>query len=82
VERTRRILAQPMAQLVRHGPGRLMCHAQLALQKLGRDAALLILAAEIQIWKSASRQAVLRDYRPRSGISSDLLDRGIEDFSG
>src|ERR1700724_848312 len=38
-QRTGRILAQTMAQLVRHGPGRLICHPQFALQKFGRDAA-------------------------------------------
>ena len=41
VQRTGRILAQTMAQLVRHGPGRLIRHTQFALQKLGRDAALV-----------------------------------------
>src|ERR1700746_3588559 len=41
VQRTRRILAQPMAQLVRHGPGRLIGHTEFALQKLGRDATLV-----------------------------------------
>ena len=35
VQRTRRILAQPVAQLVRHGPGRLIRHTEFALQKLG-----------------------------------------------
>jgi len=40
-QRTGRILAQPMAQLVRHGPGRLIRHRQFALQKFGRDAALV-----------------------------------------
>src|SRR5580692_6535314 len=40
-QRTGRILAQPVAQLVRHGPGRLIRHPQFALQKFGRDAALV-----------------------------------------
>src|ERR1700686_1408681 len=40
-QRTGQILAQPVAQLVRHGPGRLICHPQFALQKFGRDAALV-----------------------------------------
>ena len=31
VQRTRRILAQPMAQFVRHSPGRLIRHTQFAL---------------------------------------------------
>jgi hypothetical protein len=30
-----------MAQLVRHGPGRLIRHAEFALQKLGRNPALI-----------------------------------------
>jgi len=41
VQRTRRILPQPVAQLVRHGPGRLIRHAEFALQKLGRNPALV-----------------------------------------
>ena len=41
VQRTRRILAQPMAQLVRHRPGRLIRHTEFALQKLGRNSALI-----------------------------------------
>src|SRR6516162_11502983 len=41
VQWTRRILAQTMPQLVRHGPGRLIRHAEFPLQKLGRDAALV-----------------------------------------
>src|SRR5215813_13146162 len=41
MQRTRRVLAQPVAQLVRHGPGRLIRHTEFALQKLGRDAALV-----------------------------------------
>ena len=32
---------QPMAQLVCHGPGRLIRHIQFALQKLGRNPALI-----------------------------------------
>src|SRR4029077_14946505 len=40
-QRTGRILTQPTAQLVRHGPGRLIRHPQFALQKFGRDAALV-----------------------------------------
>jgi hypothetical protein len=36
-----RILAQAMAQLVRHRPRRLIGHAQLTSQKLGRNAALV-----------------------------------------
>jgi hypothetical protein len=39
VQRARRILAQPVAQLVRNGPGRLIRHAQFALQKI--DTALV-----------------------------------------
>ena len=38
---TRRVLAQPVAQLVRHGPGGLIRHTEFALQKLARDAALV-----------------------------------------
>jgi hypothetical protein len=34
-QRTVRIFGQPVAQLVRHGPGRLVCHCQFALQKFG-----------------------------------------------
>jgi hypothetical protein len=41
VQRTRRVLAQTIAQLVRHGPGRLIGHAYFPLQKLGRDAVLI-----------------------------------------
>ncbi len=41
MQRARRVLAQPVAQLVRHGPGRLIGDPQLPLQKLGRDAALV-----------------------------------------
>src|SRR6516164_11698744 len=41
VQWTRPILAQPMAQLVCHGPGRLIRHIQFALQKLGRNPALV-----------------------------------------
>jgi hypothetical protein len=41
VQRTRRILAQPVAQLVRHSPRRLIRHTEFPLQKLGRDAALV-----------------------------------------
>src|SRR5271155_3825199 len=41
VQRMRWAFAQPVAQLVRHGPGRLIRHPQLPLQKLGRDAALV-----------------------------------------
>src|SRR5215475_15432010 len=40
-QRARRVLAQPMAQLVRHGPGGLIRHTEFALQKLGRDATLV-----------------------------------------
>src|SRR5438270_13357000 len=37
-QRTGRILAQTTAQLVRHGPGRLIRHPQFALQEFGRTA--------------------------------------------
>src|SRR3984893_16493836 len=40
-QRTGRILAQPVAQLVRHGPRRLVRHRQFPLQKFGRDAPLV-----------------------------------------
>src|SRR5271165_3595295 len=33
MQRTRRILAQPVAQLVRHGPGRLIRHTEFALRR-------------------------------------------------
>jgi hypothetical protein len=36
-----RILAQPVAQLMRHCPGGLVCHRQFPLQKFGRHAALV-----------------------------------------
>jgi hypothetical protein len=55
---TGRILAQPMAQLVRHGPGRLIRHPRFALQKFGRDAALV---AAHQV----GGQKPLREIRPR-----------------
>ena len=57
-QRTGRILAQPVAQLVRHGPGRLVRHRQFALQKFGRDAALV---AAHQIGGNKP----LREIRPR-----------------
>ena len=41
MQRTGRVLAQPVAQLVRHGPGRLIRHTEFALQKLGRYPALI-----------------------------------------
>ena len=41
VQWTRRILAQTIAQLVRHGPGRLIRHGEFPLQKLSRDATLV-----------------------------------------
>src|SRR6516162_2929167 len=41
VQWTRPILAQPMAQLVCHGPGRLIRHIEFALEKLGRNPALI-----------------------------------------
>jgi hypothetical protein len=41
MQRPRWILAQPVAQLVRHGPGRLIRHVEFALQKLGRNPALI-----------------------------------------
>ena len=40
-QRTGRVFAQPVAQLVGHGPSRLVGDRQFALQKLGRDAALV-----------------------------------------
>jgi hypothetical protein len=40
VQRVGRVLAQPVAQLVRHRPRRLVGHPQFPLQKLGCDAAL------------------------------------------
>jgi hypothetical protein len=57
-QRTGRILAQPVAQLVRHGPGRLIRHPQFALQKFGRDAALV---ATHQV----GGKKPLREIRPR-----------------
>ena len=36
-----RVLAQPVAQFVPHGPGRLVRHTKFPLQKLRRDATLV-----------------------------------------
>jgi hypothetical protein len=52
------VLPQPVTQLVRHGPGRLVRHRQFALQKFGRDAALV---AAHQV----GGKKPLRDIRPR-----------------
>src|SRR5437588_2773422 len=57
-QRTGRILAQPVAQFVRHGPGRLVRHPQFALQKFGRDTALV---AAHQV----GGKKPLREIRPR-----------------
>src|SRR5271170_5143972 len=57
-QRTGRILAQPVAQFVRHGPRRLVRHPQFALQKFGRDAAL-VAAHEV------GGKKPLRQIRPR-----------------
>jgi hypothetical protein len=40
VQRSAGVFAQPVAQLVRRGPGRLVGHPQFPLQELGRDPAL------------------------------------------
>jgi hypothetical protein len=40
-ERPGRVFAQPVAQLVRHGPGGLVGDAEFALKELGRHAALV-----------------------------------------
>src|SRR5246500_4477091 len=40
-QRTGWVFAQPVTQLVRHGPGRLVGPRQFPLQKFGRDAALV-----------------------------------------
>lgn len=41
MQRARRVLAQPMPQLVHHRPGRLIRYPEFALQELGRDPALV-----------------------------------------
>ncbi len=63
-QRTGRVLAQPVAQLVRHGPGRLVRHLQFALQKFSRDAALV--AADRVAGKKPLRQVRARPMKHRS----------------
>jgi len=64
-QRARRVLTQPVAQLVRHGPSRLIRHPQLPLQKLGRDAALV--AGHQVGGKKPLRQIRPRPVKHRSG---------------
>src|SRR6516225_2220720 len=78
-QRTRRILAQSMAQLVRHRPCRLIGHAQLALEKLRRDAALVAahkVGGEKPLRESGARAMKHRPRRRRflAMASSTFID--------
>src|ERR1700730_6935007 len=59
------IFAQPVAQLVRHGPGRLVGHHQFPLQEFGRDTTLV--AAHQIGGKKPLREVCPRPMKHRAG---------------